>query len=107
MLDDHRQLQRFSIAVPARIETNSGSTTPPREELFSRDVSSGGAFFLTSHPLDVGTHVVVRMLLHPRRIGQAKGKGAQVTIAGEVLRTDAHGMAVRFHHHFKISSVTV
>ena len=105
MLDYTRKIQRFSIALPARVESNNGSSTKDGLDLFCRDVSAGGAFFLTSQPLDVGTHVVVRMLLEPVNLRQSLRKKAQVTICGEVLRTDETGMAVRFDRRYKISSI--
>lgn len=105
MLDDQREMQRFSIAVPARVEPADEAPANPGPDLYSRDVCAGGAFFLTSQPLDVGTQVVVQMLLCPRDITASPGRKAQVTISGEVLRTDRNGIAVRFNSNYKITSV--
>lgn len=105
MLDDNRQMQRFSISAPAQVELRGGSSSKTHMNLFSRDVCAGGAFFLTSNPLDVGTLVDIRMLLVPRHIRSQIGKKAQVTISGVVLRIDKNGMAIRFDHHYQMSSV--
>lgn len=74
-------------------------------ELFSRDVSSSGAYFLTTEPLDVGTRLMVSMLLNPQHQKRSRGRKARVTVGGMVLRKEQKGMAVRFDKAYKITSV--
>ena len=105
MKQDNRLIQRFSIAVPARVTCNESASQNPCVELFSRDVCSGGAFFLTPQPYDAGTRVEVRMLLQPQHMASLGDKKAQVVISGKVLRSEKEGMAVRFDRRYKISSV--
>lgn len=105
MQDDSRQMQRFSIAMPAQISVKSDSPTKPSLDLFSRDVCSGGAFFVTEHPLDVGTKLMITMTIQPQHFTPSKGKQVQVNISGEVLRKEIDGMAVRFDRSYKMSTV--
>ena len=105
MQPDSRKVQRFAITLPAFIESQTGHHAKSSRELLSRDVSSNGAFFLTSHPLEVGTRLVVRMVLKPQHIDSSGTRKALVTVGGHVLRKESEGMAVRFDKTYKIASV--
>ena len=105
MHSDSRKVQRFILTVPAFIESHTGASADNNRELLSRDVSSGGAFFLTHDPLDVGTRLVVSMVLQPQYIKDSKSRKACVTIGGMVLRKESGGMAVQFEKSYKIKSI--
>jgi hypothetical protein len=100
---DKRRLQRFRIGVPAHIEARSGLAQSIHMDLLSRDVCADGAFFLTTRPLDIDTRVWVKMQLIPRKLAGNRGKRAQITITGTVLRADASGMAIRFNPNYQMS----
>ena len=102
---DSRKVQRFILTVPALIESHTGPSAHVKRELLSRDVSSGGAFFLTPDPLDVGTQLVVSMVLKPQFAKHSKSRRARVTVGGKVLRKESTGMAVQFEKSYKIASV--
>ena len=104
-MSDNRLMQRFQIAIPAHIKPQSGPAAEKGIDLFSRDVCSGGAFFPTTEPLEVGTRVLVRMLLLPHHTAAPTGKTAEISLAGTILRIETEGMAVRFDSSYKISSV--
>ena len=103
--NDSRKVQRFIINFPAVIESHTGPSVDMNRKLISRDVSSGGAFFLTPDPLDVGTRLVVSMVLKSQHIKISKRRKARVTVGGRVLRKESKGMAVQFEKSYKITSV--
>ena len=98
-------MKRFVITIPAFIESHTGPSAEINRELLSRDVSSDGAFFLTHDPLDVGTRLMVSMVLKPQYIKSSKCRKARVSVGGMVLRKESKGMAVQFEKSYKITSV--
>ena len=75
-------------------------------ELPTRDVSSLGAFFLTSLALPTGAYVKTTMFL---RIEALKSMGMEcevkVDVSGTVQRAEEDGIAVRFNGGYRISPV--
>ena len=105
---EKRGLERFDLKIPARIEL---SHTDPRGEalsLFTRDISSGGAFFHTSEPLLEGTKVEIELILPMDKLMknlEQFREGYQHTnikLSGTVLRKESTGMAIIFNKRYKI-----
>jgi len=102
---DNRKVQRFVLAVSSLIDSHTGSSEVLNPELLSRDVSSGGAYFVTQNPLDVGTRLVVNLELKPQYMKGFEDRKACITIGGVVLRRETNGMAVQFDKSYKIKSI--
>jgi hypothetical protein len=102
-MQEQRKLQRFDLALASSIEILDAMQVMAKdpESCMTRDVSSGGAFFLTSHPLSTGTMVKVSMLLRPDTPSQGSGCG-QMQATGYVVRTEPTGMAVCFNKRCRI-----
>jgi hypothetical protein len=66
-------------------------------ELFTRDVSSKGAFFLTGNPLPVDTSLSMTLYLP---VGESVN--SVLSVAGKVVRTEDEGMAVRFDPSYRL-----
>ena len=66
-------------------------------ELFTRDVSSKGAFFLTGDPLPVDTNLSMTLFLP---VGESES--SIISVAGKVVRTENSGMAVRFNPSYTL-----
>jgi hypothetical protein len=97
-MQERRRLQRFDLPLPTTIEILGAKpdvTGTPLDSL-TRDVSSGGAFFLTCDPLPVGTRVMAEMVLKAENLGLSSGY-PQVKATGYVVRAELSGMAVRFN----------
>lgn len=75
-------------------------------DLTTRDVSSDGAYLLSSSLLPEGTMVKLEFELASGSTGMpARRNGkARVEVTGKVIRTDGNGAAVRFGNRYKISS---
>jgi hypothetical protein len=67
-------------------------------ELFTRDVSSKGAFFLTSEPLPINTPLDMTLFLPVGR-----SLHSRISVAGKVVRTEDEGMAVRFDPSYTLA----
>lgn len=102
LVKDQRQIERFSISIPAKVGIDGESGSSGDQLLLTRDVSAAGAYFFTVTPFPVGTNVIVEMILLPQHKTNSKARHAKVTITGSVLRTDSQGMAVRFDDEYKM-----
>jgi hypothetical protein len=67
-------------------------------ELYTRDVSSEGAFFFTDRPLPVDSRLQMTLFLPAKGFGPSK-----IATHGEVVRTDRDGIAVHFNPSYTIS----
>jgi hypothetical protein len=97
-MEERRRLERFDLALPATIEipTPKPGVGGTSFKSLTRDVSSGGAFFLTRDPLPIGTRVMADMVLKAESLNQASGY-PQLKATGYVVRTEPTGMAVCFN----------
>jgi hypothetical protein len=86
---ERRDLSRFNLRLRSILKKPHNGEEDL--ELFTRDVSSKGAFFLTSNPLPIDTTLAMTLFL-------PVGKSAigKIGVAGRVVRTEGEGMAVRF-----------
>jgi len=103
-MKEHRNLERYSLEIPARIKITKSSKKEDEEvmDLKTFDVSAGGAFFYTSEPLSEGTEVKIDLILSLDKLKKLQGKKACIKINGRVLRAVSEGMAIRFNKHYKI-----
>lgn len=108
MDNDRRRLQRFSIKALAILRTLSVSRSQTFN-LVTRDISSGGAFFLMALPLPVGEKVKVTIFLTIAALeGVADGPSqTRIVTDGRVVRSEAAGVAVRFSRRYKMAPVAV
>jgi hypothetical protein len=97
-MEERRKLERFDLTLPTTVEILDPKPGVSRTsfEYLTRDVSSGGAFLLTGHPLPIGTHVVADMVLKAENLRRSSGY-PQVKAFGYVIRTEVTGMAVCFN----------
>jgi hypothetical protein len=97
-MEERRKLERFDLKLPTTIEilNPKPGVSGTSFDCFTRDVSSGGAFFLTRDPLPVGTRVMADMVLKAENLGKKSGY-PQMKANGYVARTEPIGMAVCFN----------
>jgi hypothetical protein len=95
---DRRGIGRFNLRLRSLIKE-----LREREkilELYTRDVSSDGAFFYTNDPLPVDTDLSMTLFLPAGPT--PKGK---ISVDGKVIRTEQDGMAVRFNPNYTLVAV--
>ena len=104
--NERRKLERFTIELPAKIEVVSINQKEMRLTLFTKDISSGGAYFRTQKPLPVGTEVRVDLVLPLDKLKKFLNDREKVTVnvTGTVLRAEPRGMAVGFSEDYKFGS---
>ena len=100
-MNERRQLERFDLTVPAKIEVVSRDQEGETLNLITKDICAGGAFFNTPDPLPKGTQVKIDLILD-RGLRGGQGKLAHIKLGGSVLRSDAAEMAICFDKSYKI-----
>ncbi len=99
-MQERRRFERFDFKLSAKIEVTSGREKGKDTFILpTRDICAGGAFFHTVRSLPEGTQVEIDMVLVP--VGW-KGKQAQVEVKGNVVRSEAEGMAISFENHYQM-----
>lgn len=99
--EDKRRLERFNLGLPSQISVGTG---PDQQniDLFTRDISSGGAYFHTEAPLPVGTVVKIDLVISLDELKKIESRKALIKVSGEVVRSENKGMAICFEKDYKI-----
>jgi c-di-GMP-binding flagellar brake protein YcgR len=120
MQEKERRLhERFSIQIQAKMtaETLSGKT--PMMEFLTADISAGGAFIKTEHPLPLVSKVrlefllsledlqTLRFVLSLETLKSWKGKRVWVSASGIVTRSAEDGMGIMFDENYQISPMDI
>jgi len=112
---ERRTHERFSIQIQTKMtaETLSGKT--PMMEFLTADISAGGAFIRTDHPLPLVSKVRLEFLLSLEDLQTLKfvlsldtlkawkGKRVWVSATGIVTRSVSDGMGIMFDENYQIS----
>ena len=103
-MEERRELERFKLRLPARIEVVSGVPQVEKDiiNIETDNICSGGAFFHTLSPLPKGTQVKIDMLLNFQRLRIPKNRRPHIKVSGNVLRSEATGIAIQFDNGYKI-----
>jgi len=103
---ERRKLERFTIELPAKVEAVRTDQRDRLLNLFTKDISSGGAYFRTQEPLPVGTEVRVDLVLPLDKLKKFLSDREKVTVnvTGTVLRVGPRGMAIGFSEDYKFGS---
>ncbi|MFH1481148.1 MAG: PilZ domain-containing protein [Pseudomonadota bacterium] len=105
LMKEQRHLERFELKLPARVEVIASKKEMEKEileDLWTGDISAGGAYFHTPRPLSEGTEVKIDLILPLERLKKLQGNRACIKINGRVTRALSEGMAIRFNKRFKI-----
>ena len=94
-MKERRKCERLQLELPARLETNS---TDKKEifELQTRDMSSAGAFLLTTERLSEGTRCRLELMVTSNRIKEITGAQGLIKAEGTVVRSSPDGVAICF-----------
>jgi len=95
---EKREVQRFDLrlhTVLTELENRAG-----RLELYTRDISSDGAYLCMENPLPLDTPVELTFFLPLRQ--QIRSK---IQTNGRIVRSEGRGVAVRFESSYQIMSV--
>ena len=103
-MEERRELERFKLRLPARIEVLSGVPEAGRDQINIKtdNICSGGAFFHTLSPLPDGTQVKIHIVLNSKKLRTPRNSRSHIKVSGNVLRSEATGMAIQFDNRYKI-----
>jgi hypothetical protein len=106
-VEERRHLERFPLKATAVIET-AVENEEKVLELYTRDISSSGAFFSTQSALPPGASVRITLFLLIAGLKQLYGHPGKIKITtdGTVVRSNNDGMAVVFDQRYQMSAVT-
>ena len=96
--NNRRGIERFDLQVPGLIHKKEDGADEIK--LYTRDISSNGAFFLTENPLQTDTDLKMTFYLPVGQSLQSK-----LDTMGTVIRSESDGMAVQFTSKYRISEV--
>ncbi len=113
--DERRVHKRFSMRIQTKVtaETLSGKT--PMMEYLTANISAGGAFIETSHPLPLASKVridfllsledlqILKFILSLETLKSWKGERVWVRASGIVARCEANGMGIMFDENYQIN----
>jgi hypothetical protein len=103
-MKERRQFERFSLTLPARMETIS---TDKKQvfELKTRDISSSGAFLYTPEPFPEGTRLKLDLTVSSKRIKELTGAKSLIECEGNIIRSTPAGVAICFDKECQILSL--
>jgi hypothetical protein len=101
---EKRRQARIALEVLSIITGHPGSSDSL--ELYSRDISAGGAFFPTDKPLSAGVKVRITVVLLVAALEQVFGYPGTVRVQteGRVVRSVPTGMAIAFEGGYHLES---
>ncbi len=104
---ERRRLERFSIKAFALVQTLS-TGAQKSFELYTQDVSSGGAFFPMEVPLPTGEKVKITLYLSIPVLESLHDvpNATRIATNGQVIRSDRRGLAVEFEGRYSMTSAT-
>ena len=95
---EKRSVERFELrlhTVLQELENRAGQL-----ELFTRDISSDGAYLCTEQTLPLDTPVELTFFLPVRKKIRSK-----IQTNGQIIRSEEEGIAVRFESKYQILAV--
>ena len=103
-MEEQRQFERFTLTIPARMET----ITSGKKQVFefkTRDISSSGAFIYTPEPFAEGTRFRMDLTVPSERIKELTGSRSLIECEGNIVRTTPTGVAICFDKECQILSL--
>ena len=103
-MKERRRFERFSLTLPARMETiNSG-----KKQVFefkTRDISSSGVFIFTPEQFSEGDRFKLNLILSSDKIKKLTGAKSLIECEGSIIRSTPSGVAICFDTDCQILSL--
>jgi hypothetical protein len=103
-LKDRRQFERFSLTLPARMETIT-SGKKQVFELKTRDISSSGAFINTAEQFSEGERFKLNLVASSEKIKKLTGAKSLIECEGNIIRSTPAGVAISFDKDCQVLSL--
>ena len=107
-MKERRKLERFTLKLPAKIETVISGQGKRIFDLQTSNICAGGAFFPTTQPIAEGTRVKIDLFLSIDKLKaildklKLGGQAPHIRVKGTVVRSESAGMAVCFNEDYQI-----
>ena len=101
---EHRKFERFTLTIPARMET----ITLGKKQVFefkTRDISAAGAFINTNEKFSKDTRFKMDFTVPSNRIKELTGASGLIECEGNIVRTTPTGVAICFDKECQILSL--
>jgi len=92
---EKRDVQRFDLRLHTVLQKLENRAS--QLELYTRDISSDGAYLCMERPLPLDTSVELTFFLPVRQRIRSK-----IQTNGRVIRSEKEGMAIRFESNYQI-----
>ena len=103
-MKERRQFERFSLTLPARMETIT-SGKKQVFELKTRDISSSGAFINTAEQFSEGERFKLNLIVSSEKIKKLTGVNPLIECEGCIIRSTPSGVAISFDTDCQILSL--
>jgi len=103
---EKRRIERYELAAPARIVLEGAE--PTVIDLYTKDISAGGAYFRTDQQVPEGAHVKLEVTITVGRLKELTGVDStfRLKVNGIVVRSADGGIAVRFDSNYQMEPAT-
>jgi hypothetical protein len=101
MMVENRSMKRFGVQIPAMVSDCRNETQTDCIQMFTKDISSHGAFFLTPTKLELGTEIDISLMLPALLPMIPNEEQTTIQLKGKIVRTASDGIAVAFNGNFK------
>ena len=95
---EKRAVERFDLRLHTVLQELRDRAN--KLELYTRDISSDGAYLCTGQPLPLDTPVELTFFLPVRKKIRSK-----IQTNGRIIRSEDEGVAVRFESNYQIQSI--
>ncbi len=103
-MKERRKYERFQLSVSARLRT----INPEDKQVFdlwTRNISAGGAFLDTKETFPKGTKVRLELAVLSEKIEELTNAQSLIEAEGKVVRSNPKGVAVHFDKGCQIMSL--
>lgn len=104
-MQERRREQRFDLKLPCLVTVLESGLKKDLLQIETRNISCSGAYLCTPSPLFAGTRITIEVLVRLDTSETCAHPGSCINLNGQVLRSDAEGLAVKFDGRYQISSI--
>ena len=100
-----RKNERFNIKTKTIVHVRDEDLTELKSEFLATNISKGGLFLKTHHPLSTGSELEINLVIPTSRLKKLIENKALIKVSGTVVRTDSDGLAICFDKEYDIVSL--
>jgi len=106
-VEERRKFERFTLKLPAKVETMTSGQHQSTFDLSTINVSAGGALLPAEEPIPKGITVKMNLIVSTEWLKDLTGSQGHLEFVGKVVRCDSNGMAIRFDKKYRFTRMIV